>query len=138
MLLLAIDPGIDTGWAVFRDGELEGCGLGELPRGTFDEAMIECPQSYPKTRENANDLITLAFMAGRLLEKVDARVKGRCHPREWKGQQSKTLNHDRIRKSLSSAEFVVLAGSMYNITVSKQHNVIDAVGIGLWAVGRGV
>jgi hypothetical protein len=41
-IIIAIDPGLTTGWAVFEDYELIGCG--QLPTGTVKQAYIAAQQ----------------------------------------------------------------------------------------------
>jgi hypothetical protein len=137
VILLAIDPGKDTGWATFIGGALVSCGLG-FPNHNIDRAVIEKPQVYRRalSKGDPNDLITLAVQVGRYAERLEhggARVD-LVTPAEWKGQVPKDVHHQRIRKELTGRESdaVDLAGAPSR----KLHNVLDAVGLGLWLLKK--
>lgn len=51
-------------------------------------------------------------------------------PSEWKGQVKKMVMVRRILESLSASERALMQ------SVNDNHNVVDAVGLGLWALGR--
>jgi hypothetical protein len=58
-------------------------------------------------------------------------------PDEWKGGTlSKGAHHPRIWKRLADSEGSIVSKQAGHLPVSKQHNVIDAIGIGLFALGR--
>lgn len=131
--LLTVDPGVNAcGWAVWINGTLDEVGYGDPPAG--DSLVIEVPQIYRgvKSRGDPNDLIWVAFEAG--------RVAGRCRdveavlPRRWKGTIRKEVMVRRILSKLTDAELQKLKG--LGLPPSKEHNVCDAVGIGLWKLGR--
>jgi hypothetical protein len=138
--LLAIDPGEDTGLAFFRDTVLikawglhvpaDTC-LSDLRlRGMVETCIVERPRFYPgKSKVDANDLIVLALRAGMLAQAVQAPTTRFVEPSVWKGQLPKNVCHNRIRAILTPVELAVLAPV-------KDHNVWDAVGIGLFGVGR--
>ncbi len=133
-MLVAIDPGADTGWAAFDDGHLVQVGLGIPHLG--GDVIIELPQIYTRSKADPNDLITLAVKVGQL--KADAERAG-CkvylvHPHTWKGNAPKAVMGKRIVSRLDDAELEVLA--RVKCAASKRHNVVDAVGIALWRLGR--
>lgn len=134
-MFLCVDPGIDTGWALFDGDTLRICGLGlphPLPFLQFLEVLyIERPQVYPRSKTNPNDLITLAIQVGRIIERVGLPTQT-VLPREWKGQVPKGVMCRRITQALTPQERALLPG----LPPSKLHNVLDAVGIGLWKKGR--
>jgi hypothetical protein len=147
-VLLAIDPGSDTGWALFRsDGILYGCGLGD-PRlsekhrmGDITEVVIECPYVYPggKTKD-PNAIVTLALNAGTWAGRYERCNVRYVRPWQWKGQTPKEIHHERIRAKLDASETAIVTGGTARfgarLPKSKAHNVLDAVGLGLFAVGR--
>lgn len=141
-MLLAIDPGTDLGWALFGpDRRLSRCGFGTPPREGFEEAVIERPKIYPQGRQKANpkDVITLALTAGEFGGRCkDANATVRyVEPDEWKGGSiPKEIHQPRIWAKLTDAEKSVLDVACKGMAPSKRHNVVDAVGIGLWGVGR--
>lgn len=129
--LIAIDPGKVTGAALFRDGLLvqtatddgdaPGENSGELPADC--EIVAERPHAgYGKA--SVEDLITLAIRLGRVLGSHPAKL---VTPVQWKGNMTKAATQARIRKVLAPAELA---------RVIDDHNVFDAVGIGLWRLGR--
>jgi hypothetical protein len=144
--LLAIDPGESTGFAAFRHGVLS-CAwpatihaepireLGTI-RG-YDACVIERPRFYPgQSKVDANDLIVLALRAGILAQAVAATSTRFVAPSDWKGQLPKNVCHVRIRAILSPLEAGILERDTRKLAASVAHNVLDAVGIGLFALGR--
>ena len=156
-MLLAIDPGLDTGWALFTDaGELVACGLGD-PRmsdrhrvSEIRSVVIEQPFIYPRGQtKNPNDVLALALNAGEWagLYRQWAEVKY-VLPFQWKGSVPKAISHSRIWGKLGDTEKTVVDLAMERgrscttkalgrpIASSRRHNVLDAVGLGLFAVSR--
>jgi hypothetical protein len=146
-MLLAIDPGADMGWARFDHGRLVGCGVG----GDLDgldrclwrptRVVLERPMIYPHGRQKARprDVITLALRAGERAGLYGLRYNVEpeyFEPDEWKGGSiSKEAHHPRVWKRLADEEKRVasLAGQL--VPEKKHHNMLDAIGIGLFALG---
>lgn len=145
-ILLAIDPGISTGCALFVGGILVKHWLGPpkeqvedilFPRET--RVVIERPQVYTRSKSyvDPNDLITLALTAGAYGEW--ARGFGIepefVKPAEWKGQVDKLVTYNRVVRACPGLDL-----SMYPAPKKKfnpkdvVYNVTDAIGIGLWAL----
>lgn len=158
-MLVAIDPGANSGWAVFANeyrgrpdqfpAVLVRCGLGwdsmrsayggegYGPGFVFDTAVIEKPRIYPGGRtKNPNDLIEVAVSAGEWAGRLSGVSITFVTPSEWKGQVPKPIHHRRIRAQLTEAEGEVLNAGIGDYPPSKAHNIVDAVGLGLWTVGR--
>lgn len=139
-MYLAIDPGADSGWAVFdRAGRLVRCGLGEpeYPATGVDRVLIEKPQAYPhgKKRIDPNDLITLAIRVGEqksTAERTGARVD-LVLPHAWKGSMSKEQCHAQMMPHLLPEERIVVGRALPPLPEGKRHNVLDAVALGVWA-----
>lgn len=154
--LLAIDPGLATGWAVFALGEgpgpehLLGCGLtsidkiGNDPFGGYDDgitkAIIESPKIYPGGRtKNPNDVLKVARNAGEwagkfLCEGIPVEY---VEPAQWKGGQTpKDIQHARDWAKLSCEEQEIVNAAGKGMPVSKRHNMLDAISIGLSRVKR--
>lgn len=141
--LISVDPGKHKyGWAYFVDGTLVDCGhqpaLGPLPE-PFDTAgarfVFEHPKVYPHgqgAKTNPNDLFGLVWCLGRIQGMVEG-ITGlepeieTVFPRGWKGQTPKDIQNKRDMAKLEEHELAC---------VPNNHNVKDAVGIGLWALGR--
>ena len=132
-VLLAIDPGTHTGWALF-DEMLIGCGLGEPPTDLALRVIIEIPQVYPAHPVPPNDLITLAFLAGRYAGRCVTGAVSTVFPHQWKGNLSKEVCAARVRFRLSPEERKVV--DVLKVPAKQLHNVMDAIGIGLFALGR--
>lgn len=155
-LTLAIDPGVHAcGCALFLDDELA---LAEYVRewqsehawsGTgaavWDWAIkacwgpeyhktlvIEKPQIYPGPKqENPNNLLDLTGVGGYIAGCVGADRLVTVLPRQWKGQVPKAAMNERIFDKLTNVERgrIIRHGA-------KDHNTLDAVGIGLFHLGR--
>ena len=141
-MYLAIDPGIDTGWASFaKNGSLLACSVGSPP-SCSGMVVIEKPQIYPSrlSKGNPNDLITLALQVGRYIERLEAQgaTVTLALPHEWKGTIPKDIHHKRIVGYLTDAERQVIKTYGAGVAAGKVHNMLDAVGLGKWAfkVGR--
>lgn len=152
--LLAVDPSLTcTGWARFFCGSLQGCGLIRPDRGdpfasrvslaghafrgvSVDILVIEWPQVYRATRSKGdpNDLLAVAGVAGGVLSQVTALQRTLTpKPAEWKGQVPKEIHNARVLARLDDAERALVDGAG---PASLLNNAIDAVGLGLWALGR--
>lgn len=144
-MLISIDPGVHlAGIAAWHGSELAharlirepfslglslllvdaGARVGEI------ELAIEIPQVYARGRVDPNDLIALAFSAGRLAGMIGCPVT-EYTPATWKKQVPKEIMVKRIQRELTDAETarVELAGAL-------SHNIFDAVGVGLYHLKR--
>lgn len=139
-MLLAIDPGEHGGWSLFNAFErLMGAGKFDGDRITtlnapwrwasIDSLIIERPIYRPLDRKSKpNDLITLAIRAGRVAGVCSVVPARYVTPDEWKASVPKPQHQQRILAALTDAERMLIAGA--------SHDTIDAVGLGLWALGR--
>jgi hypothetical protein len=130
--VLAVDSGKDWAWALVVDDLLVGCGLKKLPDAlgyTNPRLVVEKPHTGQQ-RATAKDRITLAIrageVAGRLAERFGLEPQY-IEPATWGGSVGKAIKNARVLERLSPSERV-LAG--------KNHNVLDAIGIALFCVGR--
>jgi len=145
MKLLFVDPGKRClGWARFSEEGLLECDLAttqldDLGHGaqdmarqlpwSMDRVIAELPRIYPHDRRiRLNDLVDLAAVAGVCAMAGPLEF---VHPASWKGQTPKDICHLRARRELSLPELAVLDKSLARIAERLQHNVLDAVGIGL-------
>jgi hypothetical protein len=153
-MILAIDSGANLGWARFdpQKKEMEACGLGAKPIQRLFEPQ---PSDYPdrlytrnitrivierphtgRSRARARDIITLAVRAGevggvlRYLLKVEPEY---IEPVRWKGSMEKKICNRAVEAKLLPQEIQILnkCGNK-----STRHNILDAIGIGLFCVGR--
>lgn len=156
MNLLSIDPGAKTlAYAAWRDGVLEEAdllqpGLGmsnveawrKLPRELEDRGfylklytlsvIVEVPQIYVMSRSKGNPsgLLDVMGMVGGLAS-VFERIE-LVKPREWKGQVPKDVTKARVLATLTEEE----KEEIPDLPKSLIHNVYDAIGIGLFKLGR--
>lgn len=133
-MVLSVDPGVHSmavaGW---KDGRLV-CAVngGVWFKPDISHIYGEIPVVYPGAKglkTDPNDLIALAYEAGRFYGCFDCPVT-LIKPAEWKGQVPKDITKKRILSLLDEAEInaIVKGGEM--------HNVFDAIGIGLFGLGR--
>jgi hypothetical protein len=139
-MLLAIDPGTVTGWALFNDARaLVSCGIGEPPPVGIDHfrVLVEVPKARPSD-PRPQDIVTLAIKAGEWGGIYRARgvVCEYLTPNDWKGSTKKDTSHARILRVLSPPEQGVVDRAGKGIAIGKVHNMMDAIGIGLHGVGR--
>lgn len=147
--IVAIDPGKHAGIAWFEGGLLVRAMLvdpdeSEPLRCPFVRpwfAVVELPcHQRGDTPARTNDLFKTAFRAGRLVERTGARANHTISPHAWKGNVPKDLHNERVLKKLSAAEREIVYAACTQdgkrVAVGLLNNVIDAVGIGLWEIGR--
>jgi len=157
--ILSIDPGFRyLGYAVLTKEEILGAGLvtnlqdpdvPSWPKSNYPPsflnlayllrefnwcesplAIIEFPQVHRDT-PNPNDIIKLSAACGAyssILQAAGFTVQW-ISPREWKGNVPKPIMFKRILAKVREEEYS-------KIDKPKNHNVIDAVGIGLWLIKR--
>ena len=155
--LLSIDPGFRYfGFAVFTDSTLVHAGLSETKqdqdpweawRGQppsflniaylLDDyewverkAIIEIPKIHRDT-PNTEAITKLSAACGAytaILQAAGFDVEW-VEPRTWKGTTPKAVMFKRIIAKLSDEEYT-------SISKPKDHNVVDAIGIGLWKTKR--
>ncbi|MCP3060953.1 hypothetical protein LXT21_19390 [Myxococcus sp. K38C18041901] len=100
------------------------------------QLIIELPRVYSAAHQKGdqNDLIQLAGvvgMLGGLLPSVASRRS--VYPRDWKGTLDADAFIERIKQRLDATEHLRVE---LPATSSLHHNVWDAIGIGLHALGR--
>ncbi len=146
-------PGNNTGAATFKDRLLFGCGLHTrdlAPAWSEERApdvlFIEFPRVRPDDLQDprravavCNDLLQLARCAGQW-EQAVSEIKGPNFERHfrdapgWKKQTPWEIHNRRVLAALTPDERRLL--DEQELPASKIHNVIDAIGMGLWVYGR--
>ncbi len=150
-MFVSIDPGVTTGWALWNLRGLVACGLGDprvcprhvvVPRADDEDVIhdvwIESQRIYPHSHADPNDILKLAQDAGRWAG-IYAAVGVEAfyvEPSTWKGQVPKAIHHPRIWGALTAPEQAIVASAGKGVAPSKRHNMMDAVGIGLWVRNR--
>lgn len=107
---------------------------GEFTIEPLEHVVIEMPKVYPgAAKTNLNDLLDLAAVVGAHAMRAYRRQASvqLVHPQEWKGQVPKKIMNARVLSKLSGEEQATIEGAG-----AKTHNILDAVGIGLWYLGR--
>lgn len=112
--------------------------LGPIPAAW--ESVIEFPRIYRgrELEKDQNDLLDLAAVATRLCAGLTAP---NCpvrfvHVSDWKGQLDKDEAWHHMQKALSPDEMRIYKDAVKDLPKKLHHNVQDAIGIGLWTVGR--
>lgn len=166
MTLTAIDPGKkQLAWAHFELNVFQSAGLSRFPlkaltwdtgiadyafyHGTqvppADMVVVEGMYHYPPGPENklsrkaqiavANDLLQLqaigCLVAGNVGKRWDVRTAS-----EWKGQVDKDVTKRRAGRELDLLELTRAQACLAKVPPSLQHNVWDAIALGLTYLGR--
>ncbi len=137
-VFVSVDPGVHASgmawWTYGKLAQVEYCKPGHNILQIATDLIIEVPQVYQGRAQKGdpNDLITLAVEVGRIttLFPNHRLVK----PRDWKGNIKKEMMLKRIIKTLTTEELLMVKA--LKLPKSKVHNVLDALGIGLWYLGR--
>ncbi len=134
--LVAIDPGRSAGVAYYQAGKLTRVSAISSPRLLERDRcrvlVLERPRQYPKSPVRPESNITLAVTAGLLAGRLDYTELVQVHPQEWKGQRPKETDHRYTKKVLEPDELRVAL----SVGGKKAEDVLDAVGLGLWYIGR--
>lgn len=97
-----------------------------------DVLIVEHPRIYPGMPDkDLNDLLDVVAV-GAAVAAPFMRELVTVYPSEWKGTVKKSVMLERIRKALSAEE---LARCEFT-NKSDDEDLLDAVGIGLWRLGR--
>lgn len=99
--------------------------------------IIEYPEQYAYSPAPRSSVQGLAYTAGALTYMFSQSFGASVQlvlPKEWKGQVPKEIFLKRIEKRLDEQEKSVLDSK--SLPLSKKHNVIDAIGIGLYYLKR--
>jgi hypothetical protein len=153
------DPGACSGVAVSYNGRIIKCGLFAQPiyLCTPDVTIVEVPEVYRRGKARPEDLINVALVAGGWLHFNRGAVEKTPNPKQWKGQVSKACTARRVLKALAPGELEVLWADLARdlpkvsrndlVTLieaddekgwdrCKANNLVDAVAINLWHLGR--
>lgn len=103
--------------------------------------VLEWPKVYTasKSKGDNNDLLALCAVDAAIVALVGARAT-KIIPRDWKGTMAHEAVVHRVYSRLDSegnrSEWNTLADAEFRAGKTYGHNVVDAVGIGLHALGR--
>jgi hypothetical protein len=104
-------------------------------RNTQAHLFCELPQSYTLAQQKGsqNDLIEVAVSVGAIVGATSADTTVTLvTPAEWKGQLPKDVHHARIAKHITPT----MRAHVEAYPKHLQHNVLDAIALGLWALER--
>jgi hypothetical protein len=150
--LIAIDPGVKiSGWALFAsDGRLDSCGVarskstddaraaeqqaGQIPTAAVAVVELMHPRG-DDTRSRTAEILRVQWVGGFLAGRLGLVARA-APPHEWKGSVPKHIHHPRILARLDDGELRVMDSHLSGLSSKVKHNAIDAIGIGLWALGR--
>ncbi len=105
-----------------------------MAKGPFDavaEHMVARGASFKTT-----SLLELCTVAGWLCGAADSAQL--VPVSTWKSNYKKAVVHGWIAKELDAEEEAVLGAAVAQLNPRERGDVLDAVGIGLWALGRDV
>lgn len=94
--------------------------------------IVEWPQIYKGDPRDPNHLLGLAGMAMAIVTRLHPGTVQSVLPRTWKGTLDGDAMTERIAGRLRPEELQRIAPC----PASLRHNVLDAVGLGLWHLGR--
>lgn len=128
---------------MFESNQLLCCGLAPNAQPLIagvQRLVIERPTIYPgRQKARPRDIITLALRAGQwagIVKRATNIEAEYVEPFAWKGTVRKDIHHARIQATLLPGERLMVEEGCKGVAASKRHNVLDAVGLGLFAVGR--
>ncbi len=156
MRLLAVDPGVRMcGVALFELGRLKRAGLarctlpGNVPYRCMAEAVMawagdvdvlatERPQQYPHAPTPRSSVQALEGVVGAVQAIAGTDDVHTYTPAMWKGQVPKGVMYGRIVQRLSETERGRAAKAVLSVDLKRSihHNALDAVGVGLYHLGR--
>lgn len=155
-----------TSAAVFSDAKLIACAYVENPakagsriaeaalvaeetgdwirshRVHVDALWIEWPRVYQagggRTKgQDPNDLRALCAIGGAIAVMfLESTRVCTVEPHAWKGTMTKDVTAVRVLSKLRAEEKSIMAAAHREVAASLRHNITDAVGIGLYGVGR--
>ena len=91
--------------------------------------VVEVPQKYSIQRKKLHGVDALENVIDELRERLRKCLVAAFKPRIWKGNVPKKVHHRRLRSVLTPDELKAVAAN-------ADHNVWDAIGLGLFATGR--
>ena len=154
-MIVSFDAGkYSLAWAAFEQDVLTNCGFIEWSeekwpseierrfRAGFDWApcryLIEYQQIYTSGRHRTRkpaDVLACTLTVGRVQQALGQYAKLELVlPHTWKGSVKKEIMTERIPTFLSTAERAILHAA--KVPNAKRHNVVDAIGLGLWGLRR--
>jgi hypothetical protein len=85
-------------------------------------------------RVNSKSIIMLAILCTRIEERFSAKILLRPYPHVWKKHGTKDQTRVSVLEKLDSWSLKTLKAELEIVAPRLQHNVFDAMGLGLWAL----
>jgi hypothetical protein len=156
--MICVDPGLrGCGVAEFVEGNLTRAAYVKNPRAegrgyaahasmagaiynwvgkpVVDKFIIEHPRIYPGSAQqkgDLNDLLDVVGVGSAIAASFPEYTVDSVFPSDWKGQVPKDVMTARISKAILQNERACIE----KCPASLMHNLLDAVGIGLWKLSR--
>lgn len=149
-------PGRQSGRPAYEKIRLEGCGLvqskalgrddmahfaamsAELSLVNYDRLVVERPQLYRESKQKGRqeDLARLLILCGMICGVVHDGHGELVLPHDWKGGIPKPDPISDIDSYIVHRRNKEALGDYLprDVSLGKAHNVVDAVGLGLWRV----
>lgn len=111
--------------------------VGKVRGFRYGKCIVEMPRVYPgMPKTDLNDLLDVAGVGGAVSAAL-SHAPSDVHivhvfPSEWKGNMPKQDMLKRIRSKLSGEEIL----QVQKTNKSDTEDILDAIGIGLWRLGR--
>ncbi len=148
MKLTIVDPGKQhAGLAEYVNGVLLRCALvtGTDPYDVafrasvwagydIDDLVCEGQQVYGRGQSDPNDLLPLAQTVGGCMARIKSRRREIVLPRIWTKGVPKPVRIRRWLQTASPGEIALVEA--LDLSKEQQHNVIDAICLGAWWLGR--
>jgi hypothetical protein len=138
-MLFAVDPGVkQCAVAEFEDERLSMVQFRDQPipcwAGEDNTCICEFPEQRGRsTNVRMSDIIALTWAGSRVCANLPTET---VKPSAWKGQVPKAIHHKRMEAALTPEERIVLRNCLLKVPGPVQHNLKDAVALGLWKLGR--
>jgi Holliday junction resolvasome RuvABC endonuclease subunit len=162
MKILGIDPGInECAYCIVNDKrEVVGAGLIANPYKTkgrvdtlakitemtlalravleslpdVDVTAIEATTAFANGHRNIDTIARMALASGCAFGAARTESLIFVRPQKWKSKKNKLDNHEVFMNELGSKQVDKFYKMISDVDVTKQHNVLDALGIALWAL----
>lgn len=117
-------------------GNLFEATLKQSPLDAVSLVVFECPVIYPKSKAPPTDIMALYGAVVAMASICTKRyiLSRFVEPRKWKGNVPKEVFGKRIEAKLMDKERKL--AQLDRFPKTKRHDVVDAIGIGLWHLGR--
>lgn len=154
MTLVAVDPGLrECGIAVFVDGKLVRAALARnaekkvrgpkawcsmaasvlVAAGSASPDLVIVERMRINRGVNPDDILELQGVAGAVCVRLSAPDQIGYLAREWGGAVPKPVKNARVESKLTPDELAAIDPA---IPASMRNHVLDAIGIGLYHLGR--